>query len=62
MLKNGNKSMAQDCGFDDPEGFGTGNIPLAINGFWNSKPVLLNGKGGKSALDSCLGVERVWLP
>jgi len=54
--------MAQDCGFDDPEGFGTGNIPLAINGFWNSKPVLLNGKGGKSALDSCLGVERVWLP
>jgi hypothetical protein len=41
MLKNGNKSMGQDCGFDDPEGFGTGHIPLAINGFWKRKPVFL---------------------
>lgn len=41
MLKTGNKSMGRDFGFDDPEGLGTGHIPLAINGFWKSKPVFL---------------------
>jgi hypothetical protein len=39
MLKTGNKSMGQDCRFDDPVGIGTGHIPLAINGFWRSRPV-----------------------
>lgn len=33
--------MGRDFGFDDPEGLGTGHIPLAINGFWKSKPVFL---------------------
>lgn len=39
--KDLDSSILSMGGIDDPEGFGIGHFPLAIEGFWKSEPVFL---------------------